>query len=350
MIEVFANGRKFAYWTAASVARSIDHIAATFSLTLVARSENSDNVHLFPGDSVEIAVDGEKVLSGFVDKFSTSFSQGSHQVNVSGNEKTIDLSDCCIESPFEWENKKMDEIIRSICARFGIRFDNRYGVDVGKPFARFAVEPGSKAIDTLSKLCKERGVMPCSDGRGTVFLFTPEKAPRGPMLRQGENLVSASVDLSLSDRFSKYTVYGTGKAKSKAVGVANDQDVQRSRPFVLVDSNSIDKDKVQARADWECRVRKAKSMSINASVVGWTHSGGLWEPGTICSFIAPELFVRFPLDLLVSGVEYSWGSEGQVTNLTLVQPDSFLPQPETSKVKKSAKADPWASIKKAVQG
>jgi len=348
MIEVFANGRKFSYWTAANVSRSIDHIAAKFSLTLVAESENGDNVHLFPGDSVEISVDGERVLSGYVDKFSTSFSQGSHQVTVSGNEKTIDLSDCCIESPFEWENKKMDEIIRSICARFEIRFENRYNVDVGKPFARFSVEPGTKAVETLSKLCKERGVMPCSDGRGTVFLFTPEKAPRGPMLRQGENLVSASVDLSLSDRFSKYTVYGTGKAKSKIIGVANDQNMQRSRPFVLVDSNSVDKDKVQSRADWEYRVRKAKSMAVNASVIGWTHSGGLWEPGVICSFLAPELFVRTPLDLLISGVEYSWGSEGQVTNLTLVQPDSFLPQPE--KTKRAAKADPWANIKKAVQG
>lgn len=350
MIEVFANGRKFSYWTGASVSRSIDHIAAAFSLTLVAKSESGDDVSIFPGDSVEIAVDGEKVISGYADKLSTSFSQGSRQVSVSGNEKTIDLSDCCIESPFEWENKKMDEIIRSICARFDIRFDNRYNVDVGVPFKRFAVEPGSRAVDTLSKLCKERGVMPCSDGRGTVFLFTPEKAPRGPMLQQGENLVSASVDLSISDRFSKYTVYGTGSAKNKAVGVANDKDVQRSRPFILVDSNSVDKDKVQARADWECRIREAKSMAVNASVIGWAHSEGLWEPGTVCSFVAPDLFVKSPLDLLVSGVEYSWGGDGQVTNLTLVQPDSFLPQPEKSKARKAAKADPWASIKKAVQG
>ena len=350
MIEVFANGRKFSYWTGARVSLLIDYIAAAFSLTLVAKSENGDNVHIFPGDSVDIAVDDEKILSGYADKFSTSYSQGSHQVTVSGNEKTIDLSDCCIESPFEWENKKMDEIIRSICARFGIRFDNRYNVDVGRPFTKFAIEPGSKAIDAVSKLCKERGIMPCSDGCGTIFLFTPDKAPRGPMLEQGKNLVSASVDLSIVDRFSKYTVYGTGKAKSKVVGVATDKEVQRSRPFILVDSNSVDKDKVQARADWECRVREAKSMAFNASVIGWTHSGGLWRPGTISSFVAPNLFVRSPLDLLVSGVEYSWGSDGQVTNLTLVQPDSFLPQPEKSKARKAAKADPWASIKKAVQG
>ena len=36
MIEVFANGRKFSEWTDARVVRSLDHIAAAFSLTLVA--------------------------------------------------------------------------------------------------------------------------------------------------------------------------------------------------------------------------------------------------------------------------------------------------------------------------
>lgn len=349
MIEVFANGRKFSFWTAANVSRSLDRIAATFSLSLVGKSDAGNRVHLFPGDTVDIAVDGVKVISGYVDKFSSSFSQGSHFVSVSGSEKTSDIADCCIESPFEWENKKMDEIVRSICAGFGCRFDNRYGVDAGKPFSRFSVEPGTKAIDTLSKLCKERGILPCSDGRGKVFLFTPEKAERGPALEQGINLLSASVEFSLVDRYSNYTVYGTGRAKVS--GTSEDSDVPRNRPYVVVDSNAVEKDKVQARADWECRVRKAKSMAFSVSVQGWTHSKGLWEPGVVCSFLAPELFVNEPFDLLVSGVEYSWGASGAVTNMTLVQPDVFLPQPESRKVKaKKVKSVPWKSVKKAVQG
>ena len=59
-----------------------------------------------------------------------------------------------------------------------------------------------------------------------------------------------------------------------------------------------------------------------------------------------------PLDLLVSSVDYSWGGGGEITELTLVQPEVFEPQPESKKVKavKAAKADPWKSVKKAVQG
>ena len=353
MIEVFANGRKFSYWTDARVSRSLDHIAASFSLSLIAKKDDDDPVRLFPGDSVEISVDGTKVLRGYVDRLSTSFSSGSHYVNVSGSECSSDLADCCVESPFEWENKKMDEIIRVICAGFGLKFDNKFGVDVGKPFTRFSVEPGARAIDTIAKLCRERGILPCSDGRGKVYLLNPDKAKRGPALRQGENLISAAVDFSLVDRFSSYTVYGTGKAKDKVQAKSSDLDVVRSRPLIIIDHNAVEKDKVQARADWECKIRKAKSMGFRASVSGWKCDDAIWEPGVICSFFVPALFVNSPLDLLVSSVEYSWGASGAVTNMTLVQPDVFTPQPESSKkaktVKKS-KNDPWDSVKKAVQG
>lgn len=350
MIEVFANGRKFSNWTEARVSRSLDQIAATFSLTLVARSSDGGRVRLFPGDSVSVAVDGVRVINGYVDDLKASFSAGSHAVSVSGSEKTSDIADCSIESPLEWKDKTMSEIVDSICKNFGLKFSNSMNVDVGKAFPRFSVEPGAKALDTIAKLCKERGILPCSDGLGGIFLLKPESCARGPALRQGENLVSVSVGLSLVDRFSKYSVYGTGR--KKVVGEASDSDVTRVRPMVVVDSNAIDKEQVQARADWESKVRKAKSMKFSASVKGWSHSGGLWVPGVVCSLFAPEALVETPVDLLVSSVEYSWSSSGSMANLTLVSPDVYAPQPEMKKkkAKKAPKSDPWDSIKKAVKG
>lgn len=351
MIEVFANGRKFTEWTTARVVRSIERIAAEFSLTLVARNPDGERVRLFPGDSVEISVNGNKVISGYVDKLSTSFSTGSHSVTVSGSEKTSDLADCCVTDQFEWNNKKMDEIIRIICANFGLQFSNEMSVDVGQPFKKFSAEPGAKAIDTISKLCKERGVLCCSNGLGKLFLLKPDSCERGPALQQGENLVSASVDFSLVDRYSDYTVYGTGCARKKVVATAKDSDVTRSRPLLVIDSNAVEKDKVQARADWECKVRKAKSMGFHAVVCGWEHSSGIWKPGVICSFYAPELYVENSIDLLVSSVEYAWGEGGEKTSLNLVSPDVFIPQPESKKVKShKVKSDPWNAVKKAVKG
>ena len=345
MIEVFANGRKFSEWTEARVTRSIDHIAASFSLSLVAKNSDGDPVRLFPGDAVEVSVNGTTVISGYVDRLSTSFSAGQHSVSVSGSECSVDIADCCVAKPLEWANKRMDEIIRDVCDVFGLSFSNRMSVDVGKPFKKFSVDIGSKAIDTISKVCKERGILCCSDGMGKVYLLKPSSCPRGPALRQGENLLAATVDFSLVNRYSTYTVYGTGKAKSKAVGKSVDSDVSRNRPLIVIDVNSVEKDKVQARADWENRIRKAKSMGFKATVHGWEHDGGLWTPGVICSFEAPNLYVEEPLDLLVSAVEFSWGSQGEITTMTLVPPESFDPKPEFKKVTVS----PWDSVARDVR-
>lgn len=349
MIEVFANGMKFKYWTGVKISRSLDHIASGFSLSIVARDSIGNTVKLFPGDSVEIALNGTTVIKGYVEKFSTSFSAGSHTFSVSGSESSCDIADCCVDNPLEWSNKTLDQIINDICGKFGLTFSNVMGVDVGKPLKKFSVDPGTKALETISKLCKERGIIPCSNGLGQIYLLKPSGCKRGPQLKQGVNLVSASVDFSITDRYSAYYVYGSGKAKLKVKATKTDQDVGRYRPLIVVDSNATQKESVEARADWEYSIRKAKSMGFKCSVRGWSSGSGLWEPGLMCSFEAPDLCVEESVDLLLSSVEYSWDDNGEVTNITLVSPDVYTPQPETKKVKTKARS-PWDSIKKAVKG
>jgi len=355
MIEVFANGRKFSYWTSAKINRSLDHIAATFNLNVIAVDKSGNPVKLFPGDSVEIAVNGNTVIRGYVEKFSASFANGTHAFTVSGSEISCDIADCCIESPLEWKNKTLVQIAEDICCKLGIQFINEYGVDPGKPINKFSVDPGVKALETITKLCRERGIIPCSNGLGQVYLFKPSGANRGPKLVQGENLLSASMDFSINNRYSVYNVFGSGKAKSKVVASRSDSDVGRYRPLIIVDSNATQKESVEARAEWEYNIRKAKSMNFKCSVQGWNSNDGIWEPGVISSFYAPALCVNDPLDLLISSVEYSWNESGEITNVSLVSPDVYLPQPEVKKSSSKTKTrvsakSPWDSIKKAVKG
>lgn len=352
MIEVFANGLKFEYWTNASVSRSLGNLCASFNLGFVASDGNGNRVKLWPGDEVEIKLDGVSVLKGYVSKVSPSFGGGSAGVSVSGYESTCDVVDCCIKSPVEWAEKNFERIMNDICNPFGLKFYNPNGVDLGKPFEKFSVDPGSKAVDAVSRLCKERGILPCSNGLGKVYVLRPSSCERGPELEEGKNIFGGSADFNLQGRFSEYTVYGTGKASKKVETCKTDSEVKRFRPLVIVDVNATEKDSVTARADWECETRKAKSLGFRVSVHGWSFADGkLWQPGLLCSFVSPSLYVDEPIDLLVSQVEYTM-SGGEFVNLTLVPPESFTPQPETKKVvaKKAAKKDPWATIKKAVKG
>lgn len=352
MIEVFANGLKFPYWTSATISRSVGSVAGSFTLNLASNDAHGQRLRLWLGDLVQIDLDGVPVLKGFVNKISPSVSSGSHSLTISGNEISCDLVKCGVEGFLEWKNKTADAIIQDICGRYGIGFFNPYNVSFGKPIKNFSVDPGATAVEAIGKLCNERGILPMSNGTGQIYVIKPSAASRGPNLQEGVNLLSFNADYSADDCFSDYFVFGTGKAKKKVQAHVQDKNVERYRPFILVDANATEKETVENRANWERNTRQSKSMVFKCSVQGWSHEGGLWKPGTICGLYAPSIFVDEPLDLLVSQVNYTFGNGGSVTNLSLVQPQSYEPQPTTAAIKspKATTPNAWQGIKKAVKG
>lgn len=356
MIEVFSNGLKFDHWTVVSVTRGLGNIAGSFDLQLVNQNGQGERVRLFSGDLVEVDLDGVCVIKGFVGPLSVGFDESSETLSVSGHEMTCDLVDCCSTNQMEWQNKTVDRIISDICSEFGIKFYNPFGVSFGNPVETFSVDPGTKAVDAVSELCKIRGVLPCSDGMGKVFVVKPSDCPRGPKLKQGENIVSASAVYNSEALYSDYYVYGTGKAKKRIQAHRHDPTV-RNRPLVIVDTNSVEKTSVEARAEWEMSIRRARGITYNVGVNDWLRSDGrrIWEPGIICTIDSPALLLDSPVDMLVSQVTYTFDmSSGKNTMLTLVPIDAFEPEPETKKpqANKSPKRkaiNVWTQVEKTVK-
>ena len=354
MIEVFANGIKFDYWTDVTISRSLGNIAAGFRLNLTNQDAQGNRIRLFSGDLVEIDLDGIGAVKGFLGPMSVSFDDGRASLSFTGNEMTCDLVDCCATKQMEWLEKPAQRIIADICSEFGLNFYNPYAVDCGANIENFSVDPGTKAVDAIAKICKQRGILPCSNGMGKVFVIKPSEAPRGPELAQGVNIVSATANYNAQALYSDYYVYGTGKAKKKIVAHKKDPSV-RYRPLVIVDANSVDQDSVEMRAAWELSIRKARSISFSITVKGWKRDEtSLWEPGIVCTVNSPALLVDDPVDMIVSQVNYSFGTGGETTSLTLVPVDSFEPEPEKQKPKKAIApkkkaSNVWNQIKKATR-
>lgn len=350
MIEIFSNGKKYSGWENPKITRSLDNFSASCSMSLPPKDYSSFPVGIFPGDLIEVYLNEEKVFKGYNRDDSPSFSFGAHSVSISAMETTADIIECSIESPAEFSNKKADEIIREICVLFGIHFSNSKKVNVGAPLKIFSVEPGSKAFETILKLCKSRYLIPISDGIGNASLFDASNCDHGDPVIQGLNILSASGKINDVNRYSKYIILGGGDPKKKLQAVVTDETVERYRPLVIVDTNATTQEQVQARAAWEAKIRAAKSISFNASVSGWKYSKGFWEPGLICPFKAPAAGAVEKIDLLLTSVSYGWGSNGEISELTFMPQDAFAPQPETEKKKKIKKtSDPFARIRKEMR-
>jgi prophage tail gpP-like protein len=151
----------------------------------------------------------------------------------------------------------------------------------------------------------------------------------------GRNVVRADVDYRSEDRFRRYVVVsqvpGTDAASGKATRIraeATDEGVRRSDRVLLIQAESgVSTSYARRRADWEARIRAARSEQVTAIVRGWRQqSGDLWPINALCEAVIPAIGVNGTM--LISSLSFKVDDQGELTQITLVRPDAFQPDPQ----------------------
>ena len=343
MISILKNGVQIRGWESVSVNLSLATLCNGFTLSQFVADE-FDSPVLFPGDAIQIESDGEMLLDGFVDEMSSTFSPGSHTIKISGREKTCDMVDCSLKDfGKSWKKRTVAQIVADVCDAFGLVF-NSNGVNPSGAISKFCPDPGSTGADIVSDVCRQKDVVCYSDGLGNVrFVNEKDFAQAEDFIRQGVNILSADVSFDNSERFSDYVVLCSSNPSTKRRGESSDSDIKRTRCMVLVDEGYGTADSANQRAAFESQSRSAKSTTLNVTLSGWKNSEGkLWRPGVLVDCLIPAFFGNFVQTLLLNSVELSYDSSGTFAHLELVRKDYYTQPP--AKKKKSAKANPWASI------
>lgn len=339
-LGITIDGRRYAGWKTASVHRSIEHIAGAFEVGLAeTRPADTPARALRTGQRCTVDLDGDVVVTGWIDDVVPAWDQSSHGITVSGRDATGDLVDCAAaDRTVQWAGRKLEQIAADICRPFGIAV--RTEVDTGKPFRTEGVNPGESAFDAIESMCRQRAVLPISDGRGGL-VFTRAGASRAAgSLQYAANLLAGEFTASDRDRFSTYIVRGQqdptqlwqGAASTGAEGRATDPAVARYRPKIVIAEAQGDGVSFADRAKWEASVRAGRARSGRYTVQGWRDaSGALWTPNTLVAIRDP--FTGVDRDLLIAGVEYTRGDQGTRTVLSVVRSEAFqliaLPAPKS---------------------
>lgn len=334
-VSLRVGGTVWNGWKSVTVTRALDAISGSFSLTLADRwQEGSVTWPLAPGLAVSVALEGETVLSGYIDETGPSFDKSSHGIGVSGRDAACDLVDCsAVHTPGEWGDIRLERLARILAAPFGLAV--RCETATGRPIPTFKLQTGETAYEALERACRMRGVLAVSDGRGGIVLAAIGQE-RSAALEQGVNVLSASAKASLKDRFSQYIVNASqqgsddlsGALASAVRGEASDPAVPRYRPMVVTAEGQASTGAAVRRAHWEASVRAARGTSLEVTVQGWRQSEGgpLWPLNAMAPVRIPYLLTE--QDLLISGVEYTISDSGTLTRLTLTRPDAFQPEPD----------------------
>ena len=334
MLTLNVNGQAFAGWTEVNVTCGVDQAVSSFDITLTELWADRDEPWVItPGSECTVYLDGDLVITGYVDTYAPFYDPRGHAARVVGRSKTCDVADCSADVPSgQFSGYTLASIAKALCATVGVGVSVQ--ADAGPAFPDVQVQQGEKIFELIERLSRLRALLVCDDARGNLVLTRVGAGRAAGALVQGQNILAAGASLGIADRYSDYIVKAQqtptddipGISATEVIGEAHDGGVPRHRPKIIVCEGQADTATAIARARWEAATRAARGVDISIRVQGWRQSNGdLWRPNRLVRVRSPWLGVD--QDLLIAGVNYRLGNDGTICELRLAPPAAFTPEP-----------------------
>lgn len=364
------NGRRYSGWESMRVTLSIETLAGSFSFEASDRwGGQEDPLPIVEEDECSVEIGGKTLITGFIDAPRISGDKNRRSLSFSGKDRAAAIVECsavlqggsAIAKPADKEGAAFDptkhgkdaakysftnidvvEFARQIARPHRIPVSVQPGLSF-KPVAKIVISPGDKGWDALKRVAETAGVLVVSDGIGGIRI-TRAGTARATQLTEGHNILTYSVERDATNRYRTYLVSTQIPGSDEAAGAATtiqasatDEDVRRaSRILEILPDKGYTTAEARSRADWEARNRAARATTVTIGVQGWRQPNGeLWPVNALTRVKAPTL-LRVDGDMLITQVDYSIGAEGQVTQLRLMRPDAFEPEPTATTSGQSA--------------
>lgn len=363
-IELVVDGIAYRGWTQMAVTRAMDAASGAFNLTISDRDPEQAGTHFVaPGASCTVRLDGETLITGYIDKVSPSFGPEDHTIQVTGRDRTADMIDAsAVHSPDEWRSISLERLAAILCAPFGIPVTVAPGASTGAKLTEVKLQQGESAFEALDRYCRMRKLLLMPDGKGGLLITRTGRTRATTPLVQGRNILRASGTLDASQRFSEYIVRaqgnysedGDGEAEAHIEARVKDPGMPRYRPKLIIADADANTASAKERATWECNTAIGKATACTITVQGWRQAPGaaLWTPNLLVQVDAP--FLRMNGLMLIRQVTYTRDLNGGTTaELEIASPQAFEPEPPEPKVKKKgekASKDQWGALAAEVGG
>lgn len=339
---LLVNGKIYGGWQSASITLGMEQIAGTFELTTTDRwPGHPEQWAINPGDECRLKVGAYTVISGYVDDVAIDYDKESHNIKITGRDKTGDLVDCsALHKSGQWSKANLLTIAEDLCRPFGILV--KAAVDLGKAFPTYSLNDGETAFETLERAARERGILLLSDGRGGLLLTRASQERCPTALVKGRNIERGSGHFSQKDRFQQYIIKGqaTGgepfdsaqgpvgersrtdaKKHTQRKATVSDTTITRYRPLIII-ADQGDGSTYADRAQWEMNIRAGRSARATYTVSGWeAQPGRLWRINELIT--VTDDFIGPPDDLLCAQVKFTLDDSGSRTELELCRVWAF---------------------------
>ncbi|MDB5822159.1 MAG: hypothetical protein JWR21_863 [Herminiimonas sp.] len=343
------NGVDVSGWTQTRVTRGIERCPSDFEFEMTERYPNEPNAFIVQeGDSCQVLLGTDVVVTGFVDRVNPSIDASSHSIHISGRGKCADLVDCSGEwAAGQISGSSVLAIAQKLCLPYGIFSDGRATspitvstdvADVGPVIPQFSLNLGETPFSIIERICRYSALLAYEEADGNLFLTRVGSVEAASGLVQGKNVQRASIMKSMDQRYSEVYGYIQSVDTFHDVGgignlqhIAIDPNVARHRRMVVIaESGDSGFEILRRRTLWEVARRFGRSYPLSVTVDSWRDGAGtLWTPNTLVPVSLPALKIPDGKWIL-SEVSYNRSAAGGTTaDLMLMPPSAFLPQPVT---------------------
>lgn len=346
-LYVHVDGKVHSYWTQATIARSIERGAYSFELTLTDSFESNNKTSprvIKPEQAVEIFINDEKIISGYIDDVNPSYNATTHTLQVTGRSKVGDLIDSSTDGKQFKIGQSLLQIANVCCLGFGINvivddsakdaakepFKTNHMLDIGQPIWEF-----------LEELARIRAVLLVSDSDGNLVITRAGSVMSEVALELGVNIKAASGTFSNRGVFSQYTVcaqqpnapmlLNDSAANTQPKGTVKNTS-GRYRPYVTSSDNPTDSAGCITRAQWQKNVSESRAKSIVYTVQGWrqTEDGKLWQPNSLVAI--KDHWMGWNDQYLIPETRILLDEKGSTTELLVMPKNAFDLVPENEQV------------------
>jgi len=340
------NGIEYSNFTAASCEIRLDALCNQFSFEAVA--PNGEPLPFKGGEGCKVIVNGEVVLTGFIEVINVSYDGQSHTINISGRDKTADLLDSSIDKidDIRGDELTLKALIESVIKSLGLDITV---IDEVSPAPFNAAEdivspePAENAFQFLEKYSRKRNVLLTSNGDGNIVIAansgkTATGAVQHLIEADDNNVISSNFSYDTTGRYNAYKISSglnpvalnlagdTGLASlvNQGGGVF-DGEVRQGRQLVIIAESPFSDTPCKDRAKWEADIRKARGLLYSAVVPSFSvdgENGELWQVNRIYRIV--DDFVGKIEPMLCNSVTFTYSaSEGKNTALSFVDQKAY---------------------------
>ena len=284
-ITLEVNGEKLDGFQDASVSRSIETLSGLFTFSTTIR-ETDDRVlqnKLKVQDSVRVFVGDDLVLTGRIEDLTVSYDAGSHNIRVSGRDKTADLIDSSILQQ-SYSQRDFLKLTRKVLDDNGysdIKITDNSNSDLTLPnINTITIKEGESIFQFIDRYAKYLRIFVNSDNEGNLVLATEGSRSNGGALisiKNGlnNNILNASLNTISNQRFNIIEAKAQGDNDSFGEisvdqnGLFSDSEVVSPRRKIISIPDVNTASDLQKIAEWESTVRRARGRRYNCKVVGY---------------------------------------------------------------------------------